>query len=123
MCESDEFDINVVIKLPFDESEMKLNFEDSSPSYASIEVTEDVVKTFQDQFDIFTRNKKGKLIISSAFYVRLYILFSIIWSFDGDQKSVSIVTKLCLCSFQTSTKFRKSIEWKITCTEIIIDMY
>ena len=55
--ESDEFDINVVIKLPFDELRATLNFDDSSPSYACVEVPEEIVKRLEDKFDIFAERE------------------------------------------------------------------
>ena len=51
--ESDEFDINVVINLPFDLSEVSLNLDDSSPGYASLEVPEGIVRGFEEKYDIF----------------------------------------------------------------------
>ena len=63
--ESDEFDVNVVIKLPFDELEATLNFNDSSPSYACVEVPEEIVKRTKNQFDIFAE-REGVFHISQA---------------------------------------------------------
>ena len=40
VVESDEFDLNVVLDLPFESHELGINFEDSSPTRASIEINE-----------------------------------------------------------------------------------
>ena len=50
--ESDEFDVNVVIKLPFEEKHASLEFDKSSPGYALIQVTEAAVATVAEDFDI-----------------------------------------------------------------------
>ena len=62
--EMDEFDINVVINLPFDSSEVTLNFDNSSPSYASVEVPESTVTTIQERYDIFAT--RGEIFHLSA---------------------------------------------------------
>ena len=52
--ESDEFDINAVIKIPFDESQISLNYERSSPGYASVEVLNELVDNLEE-VNIFTQ--------------------------------------------------------------------
>lgn len=64
MGESDEFDINVVINLPFDETHVTLNYDDSSPSYALVEIPEKIVKSFELGFDMFAE-KDGAFHISA----------------------------------------------------------
>ena len=44
--ESDEFDVNVVIKLPFDEEHASLEFDKSSPGYALLQVPKAVKLKF-----------------------------------------------------------------------------
>ena len=64
MGEFDEFDINVVIKLPFDKSEVTLNYNDSSPSYALVEIPENIVKSYEENYDMFSE-KDGAYHISA----------------------------------------------------------
>ena len=64
MGESDEFDINVVINLPFDETHVTLNYDHSSPSYALVEIPEKIVKSFELDFDMFAE-KDGAFHISA----------------------------------------------------------
>lgn len=82
VCEADDYDINVIINLPFDSTEVRLNFEDSSPTYASVEVRKEIVNNLirdmtlchpqynidinytEDPFDIFVE-RNDKFIISS----------------------------------------------------------
>ena len=54
--ESDEFDVNVVIKLPFDEKHASLAFDKSSPGYALLQVPKAVVETVQVDWDIFVEH-------------------------------------------------------------------
>ena len=54
--ESDEFDINVVVKLPFNVSQVSLNFDSSSPGYATLEVPQATVRELEDKFDIFAED-------------------------------------------------------------------
>ena len=54
--ESDEFDVNVVIKLPFDESKVLLNYKDSSPSYTLLEVSKETVKSHEEEYDMFSED-------------------------------------------------------------------
>ena len=56
MDESDEFDVNVVIKLPFDESKVLLNYKDSSPSYTLLEVSKETVKSHEEEYDMFSED-------------------------------------------------------------------
>ena len=56
MDESDEFDVNVVIKLPFDESKVSLNYIDSSPSYTLLEIPKDIVKSYEEEYDMFSED-------------------------------------------------------------------
>ena len=64
MGEFDEFDINVVINLPFDKSEVTLNYNDSSPSYALVEIPESIVKSYEENYDMFAE-KDGAYHISA----------------------------------------------------------
>ena len=66
MGESDEFDINVVVKLPFDESEVTLNFNDSSPSYTLVEVPKEIVKSHEQEYDMFSEDPWTKYHINAA---------------------------------------------------------
>lgn len=50
--ESDEFDVNLVIKLPFDEKHVTLAFDKSSPGYALLQVPKAVVEAFQVDQDM-----------------------------------------------------------------------
>ena len=56
MDESDEFDVNVVIKLPFDESKVSLNYKDSSPSYTLLEISKETVKSHEEEYDMFSED-------------------------------------------------------------------
>ena len=56
MDESDEFDVNVVIKLPFDESKVSLNYIDSSPSYTLLEIPKDIVESYKEEYDMFSED-------------------------------------------------------------------
>ena len=81
--EANEYDLNVILDLPFLHKSIRLNFEDSSPTYASIEVTEEIVSSIlsdlslcnienktqfhkdeSQDFDIFVK-RNNKYIISS----------------------------------------------------------
>ena len=62
--ESDEYDVNVVIKPPIDAKDLVLKFEDSSPTFASIEVSKEAVDKYGNEFGIFVENE-GKYILSS----------------------------------------------------------
>ena len=82
--EANEYDINITLQLPFPQEEITLNFDDSSPTYASIEVSENIVRSVltdlslcdienannfykgdkREDFDIFVK-RNGKYIISS----------------------------------------------------------
>ena len=66
MGESDEFDINVVVKLPFDESEVTLNYNDSSPSYTLVEVPKEIVKSHEQEYDMFSEDPWTKYHINAA---------------------------------------------------------
>ena len=52
IVEADEYDINVIIKLPFSSDEISLNFDDSSPTFASLEVRKDVVESLVSDISI-----------------------------------------------------------------------
>ena len=56
MDESNEFDINVIIKLPFDESKVSLNYKDSSPSYTLLEIPKETVKSHEEEYDMFSED-------------------------------------------------------------------
>ena len=66
MGESDEFDINVVVKLPFDESEVTLNYNDSSPSYTLVEVPKEIFKSHEQEYDMFSEDPWTKYHINAA---------------------------------------------------------
>jgi hypothetical protein len=57
--ESNEFDVNVVIKLPFDDSKVMLNYSDSSPSYTLLEIPKEIVKSHKQEYDMFTEDPQG----------------------------------------------------------------
>ena len=63
--ESDEFDVNAVIKLPIDESDLNLVFDKSSPGYAQIQVQKDVVDRVQGDCSIFA-GRNNNFYISSG---------------------------------------------------------
>ena len=64
--ESDEFDINVVVNIPFDESEVTLNYNDSSPSYTLVEVPKEIVKSHEQEYDMFSEDPGTKYHINAA---------------------------------------------------------
>ena len=53
--DSDEFDVNVVIKLPFDESDARLLFDKSSPGYALLHCQREETENVQTARDIFVK--------------------------------------------------------------------
>ena len=63
--ESDEFDINVVVNLPFDESEVTLNYTNSSPSYTLVEVPKEIVKSHRQDYNMFSEDPGEKHQISA----------------------------------------------------------
>ena len=63
--ESDEFDINVVVNLPFDESEVTLNYNNSSPSYTLVEVPREIVKSHEQDYNMFSEDPEEKHQISA----------------------------------------------------------
>ena len=65
VAESDEFDINVVVNIPFDESEVTLNYNDSSPSYTLVEVPKEIVKSHEQEYDMFSEDPEKKYQISA----------------------------------------------------------
>ena len=66
MGESDEFDINVVVNLPFNESEVTLNYNNSSPSYTLVEVPKEIVKSHEQEYDMFSEDPGTKYHINAA---------------------------------------------------------
>ena len=56
MDESNEFDVNVVIKIPFDNSKVMLNYSDSSPSYTLLQIPKEIVKSHEQEYDMFTED-------------------------------------------------------------------
>ena len=66
MGESDEFDINVVVNLPFNESEVTLNYNNSSPSYTLVEVPKEIVKSHEQEYDMFSEDPETKYHINAA---------------------------------------------------------
>ena len=63
--ESDEFDVNAVIKLPIDGRDLNLVFDKSSPGYAQIQVQKDVVDRVQQDYSIFA-GRNNNFYISSG---------------------------------------------------------
>ena len=69
--QSDEFDANVVIKLPFDEKYASLTFDKSSPGYALLEISKDVVRTVQEDHDIFVEHNNAFFVSAEKLDVNL----------------------------------------------------
>ena len=71
--ESDEFDVNLVIKLPFDEKHVTLAFDKSSPGYALLQVPKADVEAVQEDQDIFVE-RDNMFYVSAAKLDRILIM-------------------------------------------------
>ena len=67
--DSDEFDANVVIKLPFDEQLTTLTFDKSSPGYALLQVPKVIVEDVH--LDIFVEHNNESYISADKFDLNL----------------------------------------------------
>ena len=67
--DSDEFDANVVIKLPFDEQLAALTFDQSSPGYALLQVPKVIVEDVH--LDIFVERNNASYISADKFDLNL----------------------------------------------------
>ena len=74
IVEADEYDINVIINLPFSEEEISLNFEDSSPTFASVEVTKELVSSLVS--DLSVCEPKSNSQMADDFKKQQYNIFA-----------------------------------------------
>ena len=64
ICEMDEFDVNIVLNIPFIEDQVWLNFDGAPPLMAFIEVSEEMIEKYQDDIDIFFKNDNNRFFVA-----------------------------------------------------------